>query len=288
MGAAAMRKSWCTVWVGLGLALCLAGCQGLFPRPVYSPPAASAPQAPPPPPQVLRPTFYVTVNRLNLRACPGMDCPKIAVLDRNQEVEKVGDAEDWSQIRVKQIGTIGWVSSRYLSPTPVAATPEVAPPPTLPEEVTPPPLPERPEKAKPAPEKPPAVEKPPKTPKPGEGPTPPVKKKPEEAHAGQTGQTGKDPGPRATGGEAGETGQTGPAGRKARAAGETGAAGCTRARKARQNPDYVVAVSFQPSAVSPRRGSFCPYPAWGLANIPWPPFYQTIRKSLGIKKPVHF
>ena len=69
---------------------------------------------------VARPTFYVTVNRLNLRACPGMDCPKIAVLDRNQEVEKVGDADDWSQIRIKQDGTIGWVSSRYLSPTPVS------------------------------------------------------------------------------------------------------------------------------------------------------------------------
>ena len=128
-----MRKSWCTMGLGLGLVLCLAGCQSLFPQPVYTPPVAPAPQPPPPPPQVARPTFYVTVNRLNLRACPGMDCPKIAVLDRNQEVEKVGDAEDWSQIRIKQSGTIGWVSSRYLSTTPVAAAPEVAPPPTPPE-----------------------------------------------------------------------------------------------------------------------------------------------------------
>ena len=117
-----MRKFWCTV-LGLGLALCLAGCQGLFPKPVYSPPVVQAPPPPPPPAPVARPTFYVTVNRLNLRACPGMDCPKIAVLDQNQEVEKVGDAEDWSQIRIKRDGTIGWVSSRYLSATPVAATP---------------------------------------------------------------------------------------------------------------------------------------------------------------------
>ena len=102
MGLATMHKSWCTVWVGLGLTLCLAGCQGLFPQPVYRPPAAPAPAPPPPPSQVARPTFYVTVNRLNLRACPGMDCPKIAVLDRNAEVEKVGDAEDWSQIRLKR------------------------------------------------------------------------------------------------------------------------------------------------------------------------------------------
>jgi hypothetical protein len=180
VGAKAICRAWCTVGVGLGLALCLAGCQTLFPRPVYTPPVAPAP-APPPPPQVVRPTFYVTVNRLNLRACPGMDCPKIAVLDRNQEVEKVGDAADWSQVKVKRDGTIGWVSSRYLSPTPVAAAPEVAPPPPAPEPVTPPPLPEIPPKVKPAPEKPPAVEKPPKAPKPGEVPTPPVKKKPEEA-----------------------------------------------------------------------------------------------------------
>ena len=163
---AAMRKFWCTVWVGLGLALCLAGCQGMFPKPVYSPPVFQAPPAPPAPAQVARPTFYVTVNRLNLRACPGMDCPKIAALDQNQEVEKVGDADNWSQIRTKRDGTIGWVSSRYLSATPVAATPEVAPPPTAPEAVTPPPLPEKPEKAKPTPEKPPAVEKPPKPAKP--------------------------------------------------------------------------------------------------------------------------
>ena len=170
LGAAAMRKFLCIVGVGLGLALCLAGCQQLFPKPVYAPPVAPAPPAPPPPAPVARPTLYVSVNRLNLRACPGMDCPKIAVLDQNQEVEKVGDAADWSQIRIVRDGTIGWVSSRYLSATPVAATPEVAPPPTPPETVTPPPLPEIPAKAKPTPEKPPAVEKAPKPAKPGEAP----------------------------------------------------------------------------------------------------------------------
>ena len=139
-----MRKSWCAVWVGLGLALCLAGCQGLFPQPVYRPPVAPAPPAPPPP-QVARPTYYVAVkSTLNLRACPGMDCPKVAVLNRNEEVEKVADAADWFQIRVKRDGTIGWVDSRYLSTTPGAALPEAAPPPASPEVVTPPPLPEKP------------------------------------------------------------------------------------------------------------------------------------------------
>jgi uncharacterized protein YgiM (DUF1202 family) len=170
VGEVSIRNSWCSVWVGLGLAsclLCLAGCQALFPKPVYTPPAAPAPKAAPPPAPVVRPTFYVAVNRLNLRACPGMDCPKIAVLERNEEVEKLGEAEDWSQIRVKRDGTIGWVSSRYLSATPVVAPPEA-----------PPPLPEA-EKVKPTPEKPPAVEMP-KPAKPTEVPKPALKKKPEE------------------------------------------------------------------------------------------------------------
>ena len=86
--------------LGLGLVLCLAGCQNLFPRPVYTPPVAPAPQAPPPPAQIARPTFYVAGDRVNLRGGPRLDCPKIAILDRNQEVEKVVDAEDWSQIRI--------------------------------------------------------------------------------------------------------------------------------------------------------------------------------------------
>jgi hypothetical protein len=176
-----MHKSWVTLGVGVGLALCLAGCQRLFPQPTYAPPPApSVPAAKLPPPQIARPTFYVAVkDRLNLRACPGMDCPKIAVLNRNEEVEKVGDAGDWSQIRVKSNGTIGWVYRRYLSATPLAAPPpEMAPAPTPAPQVTPPPLPEIPEKVQPTPAKPPAVEKPPA--KPAEGVTPAIKKKPEE------------------------------------------------------------------------------------------------------------
>lgn len=181
MGSAAMRKSWCIVWVGLVLAFCLAGCQGLFPQPVYTPPVARLPQPPPPPPPVARPTFYVAVrNTLNLRAGPGMDFFMLAVLQRNEEVEKVGESGDWSQIRVKRDGTIGWVNSRYLSPNPVAATPEVAPPSIPPEAVTPPPLPEIPATPKPTPPSPPAVEKPPKAAKPWETPAPAIRK-PEEA-----------------------------------------------------------------------------------------------------------
>jgi hypothetical protein len=104
-------------WISaLGLAICLMGCQ---PR-VNKAPALPPPLLPAAPlPQPVRPTFYVTVKRLNLRACPGIDCPKIAVLELNTEVEKLGEIENWTQLKVKKDGTIGYVSSRYLSPQPM-------------------------------------------------------------------------------------------------------------------------------------------------------------------------
>ena len=108
------------------MALCLAGCAPKY----YAPPPPPPPPAPvAPPPQVARPVFYIKANRLNLRACPGMDCPKISVLEKGEEVEKVGESEDWFQIRVKRDGRLGWVDSRYLSSTPVTPAPEAAPAP---------------------------------------------------------------------------------------------------------------------------------------------------------------
>ena len=89
------------------------------------PRANEAPPLPPPLPPAaplsrpVRPTFYVTINQLNLRACPGKDCPRTSTLELNAEVEKMGEIEHWTQIRVKKDGTIGYVSSRYLSPQPV-------------------------------------------------------------------------------------------------------------------------------------------------------------------------
>jgi uncharacterized protein YgiM (DUF1202 family) len=104
-------------WIcALGLVIFLMGCQ---------PRVNSAPPLPPPLPsaaalpQPVRPTFYVTINQLNLRACPGLDSPKISALEVNAEVEKMGESENWTQIRVKKNGTIGYVSSHYLSPQPV-------------------------------------------------------------------------------------------------------------------------------------------------------------------------
>ncbi len=182
----------------LVVAFALAGCA---PTRYVPPPLPQGPAAPAPPPQVNRPVFYVKVSHLNLRACPGMDCPKISLLERGEEVEQVGVAEDWFQIRVKRDGRLGWVDSRYLSPTPMAG-PEAAPPgppvqvlppppieevpPPPPERIQPPPLPERPapppvEKVKPV--KPEATV-PPAKPKPEEAkPAKPAKAKPEETVA---------------------------------------------------------------------------------------------------------
>ena len=104
-------------WIcALALVICLMGCQ---PQ-VYRTPPLRPPLPPVAPlPQPVRPTFYVTINQLNLRSCPGIDCPKTSALELNAEVEKMGEIENWTQIRVKKDGTIGYVSSRYLSPQPV-------------------------------------------------------------------------------------------------------------------------------------------------------------------------
>ena len=111
-----MKKGvWCRWQLLLGLVLalvCLSCRPSVAPGPRQAPPPPPAAH-PEPPPQ--RPTFYVKVGRLNLRAGPGMDFPKLGLLERNEEVEKVGEAENWYQIRVKRDGTLGWVSSEYLS-----------------------------------------------------------------------------------------------------------------------------------------------------------------------------
>jgi hypothetical protein len=106
-------------WIcALGLVIGLLGCQ---PR-VHKPPALPPPLPPVAPlPRPVHPTLYVTVHQLRLRTCPGKDCPQTSTLELNTAVEKLGEIEKWTQIRVKKDGTIGYVSSRYLSPQPVKA-----------------------------------------------------------------------------------------------------------------------------------------------------------------------
>jgi len=100
----------------LGLVICLMGCQSRVSKaPPLPPPLPPTPTQP----RAVRPTFYVTTNQLCLRACPGIDCHKITTLKLNTEVEKMGESQNWTQIKVKKDGTIGYVSSRYLSLQPV-------------------------------------------------------------------------------------------------------------------------------------------------------------------------
>jgi hypothetical protein len=168
-------RSWQLI-LGTVLTIACLSCQprmASMPRQAPPPPPVAAPQ---PPPQ--HETFYVKVARLNLRAGPGMDFPKLGLLERNEEVEKLGEAENWYQVRVKRDGTLGWVSSEYLSNTPVTS-PIVTP---VPE--TPP--------APAAKEKPPAETKPekpgketvvPRAPKPAEAaeePAPKAKPEPKQ------------------------------------------------------------------------------------------------------------
>ncbi|MHB8067171.1 MAG: SH3 domain-containing protein [Desulfobaccales bacterium] len=193
--AAVQRLRW-TRLVGFCLALWLAGCAPkIYETPYIPPPLPSKPTAPP---AVSREVFYVAVNRLNLRGCAGMDCPKISVLEQNEVVEKLGEMDDWYEVMVKRDGRRGWVTGRYLSPEPVPATPEAPPPPAVapapPTEPYPAPPPAVEKPAPPPPAKPPVVEKP-KPAKPGEAPPPP-KKKPEEAKPAKPGEPAAKPAPK--------------------------------------------------------------------------------------------
>ena len=176
-----MKKGvWCRWQLVFGALLamvCLSCMPSMGPAPRQAPPPPPVAR-PEPPPQ--HPSFYVKVGRLNLRAGPGMDFPKLGLLERNEEVEKLGEAESWYQVRVKRDGTLGWVSSEYLSSTPVTSPIETP----VPEAPAPPTARQAPP-AEPKPEKPPKVEtRVPREPKPAEAAEPPAKKaKPAEEAA---------------------------------------------------------------------------------------------------------
>jgi hypothetical protein len=108
----------------ISLLVCLIAffATGCAQKPKWKPPEEPRIATPPPepPPRVESQVFYVAADRVNLRACPGMDCPRILMLSRNQEVEKVGESQGWFQVRSRQDGTLGWVDARYLAGAPVA------------------------------------------------------------------------------------------------------------------------------------------------------------------------
>jgi len=164
------------LWLTVFCLLLPVGCTTRY---VWEQPSPPKPARETPPPKVQAPqypVYYVAASRLNLRACPGMDCPKISRMERNQEVEKLDESQDWYQIRSRTDGTVGWVNKRYLSQSPVTEpiVPTVATP--GPGET---PATKKPETAKPS--ETPATKKP-ETAKPAEKATPskPPTKKAEE------------------------------------------------------------------------------------------------------------
>jgi SH3-like domain-containing protein len=79
-----------------------------------------------------QPILYVTVDRLSLRAGPGLDTPRLSVLNRDEEVEKVGEVEDWTRVRVKRNGHLGWINTPYLASRRGSRVPEAPPGPLIP------------------------------------------------------------------------------------------------------------------------------------------------------------
>ena len=79
-------------------------------------PAATSPT---PKPEIL----YVTSDKVNLRACPSLNCKVDAVLRLGEEVIKLGQEDDWVNIRVKATKREGWVAARLTGKKPLKKTP---------------------------------------------------------------------------------------------------------------------------------------------------------------------
>jgi len=64
-------------------------------------------------------------DRINIRTAPSTDARRITLVDRWTKVQVLERQGDWSRIRL-QSGAIGWVLSKYLSPTKPPQTRQVA------------------------------------------------------------------------------------------------------------------------------------------------------------------
>jgi cell wall-associated NlpC family hydrolase len=64
-------------------------------------------------------------DRINIRTAPSTDARRITLVDRWTKVQVLGRQGDWSRIRL-QSGAVGWVLSKYLSPTKPPQTRQVA------------------------------------------------------------------------------------------------------------------------------------------------------------------
>jgi cell wall-associated NlpC family hydrolase len=58
----------------------------------------------------------LNTDRVNIRTAPSTDAKRLTIVDRRTKVQVLGRQGDWSRIRL-QSGAVGWVLSKYLSPT---------------------------------------------------------------------------------------------------------------------------------------------------------------------------
>jgi uncharacterized protein YgiM (DUF1202 family) len=59
-------------------------------------------------------TWFVLAERMNLRACAGLNCQVLGTILRGEELVQSGESGEWIRVRVKATNKEGWVSSKYL------------------------------------------------------------------------------------------------------------------------------------------------------------------------------
>lgn len=68
--------------------------------------------------QPRKPYYYVAVKKLVLRAKPADRAEVVRTLSFNDQVEKIGETQGWSNVRQPVNGAVGWVVSRNLETLP--------------------------------------------------------------------------------------------------------------------------------------------------------------------------
>lgn len=60
-------------------------------------------------------SVYVVTDHLNLRACAGLNCRVISVLQRGEELDSIAEKGEWMKVKVKSSDKEGWVFSKFVS-----------------------------------------------------------------------------------------------------------------------------------------------------------------------------
>lgn len=89
-------------------------------------PTPPPPPLPTPPPPLGGPHYqgpagsilYVSVPRLNLRACPATNCQILGILAGGEPLTALSQQGGWIMVRSQASGREGWVGARYLSTQP--------------------------------------------------------------------------------------------------------------------------------------------------------------------------